>query len=114
MKGAVADYTKALQLNPKLAAAYYKSGSATASRVAGMAPMPTPTLQGPLNFVQNTQRQAIKAGAKGTKTIRMLKQPNTLKPLSSARGRQMVRDIMAKSRMPKIIRVESMPSVRTQ
>jgi hypothetical protein len=111
MRGAVAEYAKALQLNPKLAAAYYKSGNAAASKAAGM--VPTPTLQGPLNFAQKTQRETIKAGAKGTRTIRMLKRPNTLRPLSPTRSRQMVRDIMAKAREPKTILALPSPSIRT-
>lgn len=112
MNGAVAEYTKALQLNPKLAAAYYKSGAAAAPRVAGMAP--TPTVQGPLNFTQSAQRQAIKPGAKGTRTFRMLKRPNTLRPLSSARKLPVLGKTVPKAKKPKIMMAEPLPSPRLQ
>ena len=112
LKGAVADYTKAVELNPKLAVAYYNSANARGSKATGKTT--SPTSQKPLNSTQNTPpHKPNVAKSKNTKAIRMLKWPTELKPLNSTKDRPLLEAGPAKSKEPKTIRTLASPASRT-
>lgn len=113
MNAAIASYTKAIELNPKLAAAYYSRTNPDGSRATGIAP--SASSPKPLNSSRYTPpHKATAAKSKNTKTIRMLKWPSSLKPLNLTRDRPLLEASVAKSNKPKTIRMDPPPPSRYQ